>query len=75
MTSASGSVGIGPSAGLTPAAADRPTWARILADVSVVTVTPFLGEGPRSVDHAGLERNLEHFLRGGRNCCPPTTPS
>lgn len=65
MTSASSSVGIGPSAGLPRVAADRTTWAHILADVSVVTVTPFLDDGPRSVDHAGLERNLEHLLRGG----------
>lgn len=57
--------GIGGSDGLPRVAADRGAWARILADVSVVTVTPFLDDGPRSVDHAGLERNLEHLLRGG----------
>lgn len=53
------------SDGLPRVATDRGTWAQILADVSVVTVTPFLDDGPRSVDHAGLERNLEHLLRGG----------
>jgi 4-hydroxy-tetrahydrodipicolinate synthase len=45
--------------------ADRAAWARILADVAVVTVTPFSGDRLRNVDHAGLERNLEHLIRGG----------
>ena len=55
----------GPRAELVRLAADRPAWAGILADVAVVTVTPFSGEGLRGVDHAGLERNLEHLIRGG----------
>ena len=55
----------GPRAELGRVAADRPAWTRILADVAVVTVTPFSGDGLRGVDHAGLERNLEHLIRGG----------
>jgi 4-hydroxy-tetrahydrodipicolinate synthase len=46
-------------------AADRAAWAQILADVAVVTVTPFAADDIRSVDHAGLERNLERLLAGG----------
>jgi 4-hydroxy-tetrahydrodipicolinate synthase len=66
MTTAPGSeVGIGPSGGLPRVGADRAAWRRILADVSIVTVTPFLDDGPRSVDHAGLERNLERLRYGG----------
>lgn len=66
MTTAPGSeVGIEPSGGLPRVGADRATWARVLADVSVVTVTPFLDDGPRSIDQAGLERNLQRLLRGG----------
>jgi 4-hydroxy-tetrahydrodipicolinate synthase len=43
--------------------ADRERWCSILADVSVVTVTPF--DGGDSVDLAGLRRNLAHVLDGG----------
>lgn len=60
MTIASGS-----TAEVGRVAADRAAWARILADVAVVTVTPFSGDRLRSVDHAGLERNLERLIRGG----------
>ena len=45
--------------------ADRRAWREILADVAVVTVTPFSADGLRSVDHAGLERNLDRLIRGG----------
>lgn len=45
--------------------ADRGAWADILADVAVVTVTPFADDDLRRVDHAGLERNLERLLDGG----------
>jgi len=53
-----------PVGGLPRVAADRPAWTRILADVAVVTVTPFSGD-LRSVDHDGLDRNLERLIRGG----------
>ena len=59
MTIASGS-----SAELGRVAADRAAWARILADVAVVTVTPFT-DALRAVDHAGLERNLDRLIGGG----------
>ena len=66
MTIASGSsAASGPSERLPRLAADRAVWARVLADVAVVTVTPFAGDAIGDVDHAGLERNLEHLLRGG----------
>jgi 4-hydroxy-tetrahydrodipicolinate synthase len=55
----------GPAGGLSRLASDREAWAGILADVAVVTVTPFAAEDLRSVDHAGLERNLERLLDGG----------
>src|SRR5437016_4815416 len=45
--------------------ADRASWREILADVAVVTVTPFRGDQLERVDHDGLRRNLEHVLAGG----------
>jgi 4-hydroxy-tetrahydrodipicolinate synthase len=48
-----------------PAGASRAQWRGVLADVSVVTVTPFGGRGLEAVDHAGLEANLEHILGAG----------
>jgi 4-hydroxy-tetrahydrodipicolinate synthase len=66
MTIASGSSAeTGQSSLLPRLAADRAAWAKILADVAVVTVTPFAGDALRDVDHDGLERNLEHLIRGG----------
>src|SRR4026207_1723051 len=53
-----------PGGGMPLRAADRPAWTRILADVSVVTVTPFSPD-LRGVDHAGLKQNLERLIRGG----------
>jgi len=53
-----------PAGGLPRLGADRTAWTRILADVAVVTVTPFSGD-LRSVDHHGLEQNLERLIRGG----------
>jgi 4-hydroxy-tetrahydrodipicolinate synthase len=44
---------------------DRNAWRKILADVAVVTVTPFSGDRLQAVDHEGMERNLEYLLRGG----------
>ncbi len=65
MTIAPGSSAeTGPAGGLPREAADRAAWASILADVAVVTVTPFSGD-LQSVDHAGLERNLERLIHGG----------
>ena len=55
---------IEPAGGLPRVATDRAAWTRILADVAVVTVTPFSGN-LRSVDHRGLERNLEHLVGRG----------
>jgi 4-hydroxy-tetrahydrodipicolinate synthase len=55
----------GLAGGLPRLTADRGAWARILADVAVVTVTPFSADDLGSVDHAGLERNLERLLDGG----------
>jgi hypothetical protein len=46
-------------------AVDRAAWRQILADVAVVTVTPFAGERLETVDHDGLARNLERVLGGG----------
>jgi 4-hydroxy-tetrahydrodipicolinate synthase len=54
-----------PSARLPRAAANRTAWIQILADVAVVTVTPFSDGDLRSVDHSGLAQNLEHLIRGG----------
>jgi 4-hydroxy-tetrahydrodipicolinate synthase len=53
-----------PAGGPLRVGADRPAWSRILADVAVVTVTPFSPD-LRSVDHHGLEQNLERLIRGG----------
>jgi len=65
MTVASNSTGeVGGSKG-PPRVADRNAWRRILADVAVVTVTPFSGERLQGVDHEGMVRNLEHLVRGG----------
>jgi 4-hydroxy-tetrahydrodipicolinate synthase len=50
---------------LRPLTADRRAWREVLAHVAVVTVTPFTADGLRSVDHAGLERNLDRLIRGG----------
>jgi 4-hydroxy-tetrahydrodipicolinate synthase len=55
----------GLAGGLPRLTADRAAWAEILADVAVVTVTPFSADDLGSVDHAGLERNLERLLDGG----------
>jgi 4-hydroxy-tetrahydrodipicolinate synthase len=52
-----------PAGRLARVAADRAAWTRILADVSVVTVTPFSPD-LRSVDHHGLEHNLVRLIRG-----------
>jgi 4-hydroxy-tetrahydrodipicolinate synthase len=49
----------------TPVAVSRTSWREILADVAVVTVTPFAGDGLESVDHQGLERNIDHLVRAG----------
>ena len=46
-------------------APDRAAWAPVLADVAVVTVTPFTADGLRAIDHGGLERNLDRLIRGG----------
>jgi 4-hydroxy-tetrahydrodipicolinate synthase len=48
-----------------PLTADRVAWRTILADVAVVTVTPFSGGRLESIDHAGIARNLERLLEGG----------
>jgi 4-hydroxy-tetrahydrodipicolinate synthase len=53
------------SHGLPLVIADRQSWREILADVAVVTVTPFSGDRLQAVDHEGLERNLERLVRGG----------
>jgi 4-hydroxy-tetrahydrodipicolinate synthase len=53
-----------PAGGLPRVATDRTAWTQILADVAVVTVTPFSGD-LRSVDRHGLEQNLERLIRGG----------
>lgn len=50
---------------LAPVTADRRAWREILADVAVVTVTPFSDDDLRSVAHADLERNLDRLIRGG----------
>src|SRR5687767_5463655 len=55
----------GSSAEIERVAADRAAWAQVLADVAVVTVTPFTADGLRAVDHAGLKRNLERLIHGG----------
>jgi 4-hydroxy-tetrahydrodipicolinate synthase len=44
---------------------DRDRWRRVLADVAVVTVTPFRGADLEGVDHQGLARNLDHVLDAG----------
>ena len=63
MGSTTGDVGVAAQ----PAAigADREAWREVLADVAVVTVTPFRGDRLERVDHDGLRRNLEHVLAGG----------
>ncbi len=48
-----------------PATTDRRVWREILADVAVVTVTPFSGERLETVDHEGMTRNLERLVEGG----------
>jgi 4-hydroxy-tetrahydrodipicolinate synthase len=55
----------GLAGGLPRLTANRGAWAEILADVAVVTVTPFSADDLRRVDHAGLERNLERLLDDG----------
>lgn len=49
----------------TSGSVDRAAWRTILADVAVVTVTPFTGRAQARVDNDGLTRNLEHLLRAG----------
>ncbi len=44
---------------------DRSDWRAILADVAVVTVTPFSGDRLEAVDHRAMEQNLEHLVGGG----------
>ena len=56
---------VGAPGGWTAVTADRNAWREILADVAVVTVTPFSGDRLQAVDHEGLERNLERLVRGG----------
>ena len=56
---------VGVPGGWPAATADRRAWREILADVAVVTVTPFSGDRLQAVDHEGLERNLERLVRGG----------
>jgi 4-hydroxy-tetrahydrodipicolinate synthase len=56
---------VGESGAPRPSTADRNGWREILADVAVVTVTPFSGDRLDAIDHQGLERNLEHLVRGG----------
>jgi 4-hydroxy-tetrahydrodipicolinate synthase len=53
------------AATLRGAVTDRAAWRRILADVAVVTVTPYAGRHLETIDHDGLERNLGHLSRGG----------
>lgn len=53
------------STGPDAAILDRAIWRQILADVAVVTVTPFSGPRLESIDHEGLRRNLTHLLGGG----------
>ena len=53
------------SGGPRPGAADRGAWRAILADVAVVTVTPFSGDRLEIVDHDGMERNLDRLVAGG----------
>jgi 4-hydroxy-tetrahydrodipicolinate synthase len=43
----------------------RAGWREILADVAVVTVTPFTGDGLAAINHEGLGRNLDHLVRAG----------
>lgn len=55
----------GPATGPQGTAADRTAWREILADVAVVTVTPFRGDHLELIDHDGMARNIGHLLRGG----------
>jgi len=48
-----------------PLTTDRAVWRQVLADVAVVTVTPFEGDRLETVDHDGMERNLDHLVRAG----------
>jgi 4-hydroxy-tetrahydrodipicolinate synthase len=48
-----------------PVALSRAGWREILADVAVVTVTPFTGDGLAAINHEGLGRNLDHLVRAG----------
>ena len=43
----------------------RGAWRTALADVAVVTVTPFAGDEQQRIDIGGLERNLAHLVNGG----------
>jgi 4-hydroxy-tetrahydrodipicolinate synthase len=52
-------------AALPAVSTDRAVWRRLLADVAVVTVTPFTGDRQDQVDVAGLARNLEHLVGAG----------
>jgi 4-hydroxy-tetrahydrodipicolinate synthase len=56
---------VGRSVGLPREAADRSAWRRTLADVAVVTVTPFSGDRLQRVDHEGMTRNLQRLIQGG----------
>jgi 4-hydroxy-tetrahydrodipicolinate synthase len=55
----------GPATVYPGSAADRTAWREILADVAVVTVTPFRGDRLELIDHDGMARNIQHLLRGG----------
>jgi 4-hydroxy-tetrahydrodipicolinate synthase len=55
----------GPPIAPSGSAVDRTAWREILADVAVVTVTPFRGDRLELIDHDGMARNIQHLLRGG----------
>jgi 4-hydroxy-tetrahydrodipicolinate synthase len=56
---------VGPSSEAGSLGADRAAWRKILADVAVVTVTPFSGDRLETVDHERMEQNLGRLIQGG----------
>jgi 4-hydroxy-tetrahydrodipicolinate synthase len=66
MTAPSNSTApVSESVGPRPVTLDRSAWRGILADVAVVTATPFSGVRLETVDHDGMERNLDRLVAGG----------
>lgn len=66
MTAVSSSIGPVAETDVLPRVGpDRAAWRQVLADVAVVTVTPFSGDRLEHLDRDGMTRNLDHLVGAG----------